>query len=115
MKNRNDFSRRANYCMEIQGELSNKANYHSKNRTNQNNRCHKNMGKFCQNIVSSEISLKSHKNQEFCQNLVALLLHNTVITLKKMILERTNLVLLTLAQGSINIESMSEIHFKLCP
>ena len=63
----------------------------------------------------SEISLKAMKSQEFRQNSVAILLHNIVITLKKMNIRETKLVLLTLAQGSINIESMSEIDFRLCP
>ena len=34
-----------------------------------------------------------------------------LITLKKLILEQTNPVLVTLVQGSINIESMSKINF----
>ena len=38
---------------------SRKANYHSKNHTDENNRCHKNAGKFRQNIVSSKISVKA--------------------------------------------------------
>ena len=60
-KNHSDFSRRANYHAEIWGESSSKANYHLKNRADQNNRCHENAGKVRWNIVSSEISLKSHK------------------------------------------------------
>ena len=47
----------ANY----QDESSSKAVYHSKNRADQNNRCHESAGKFRRNIVSSEISLKSHE------------------------------------------------------
>ena len=65
----------ANYCSKIRGESLSKANYHSKNCTDQNNRCHENAGKFRQNIVSSDISSKS---QEFRRNSFALLLHNTV-------------------------------------
>ena len=60
-KNRNDFSRGANYHSKIRGESSSKASYHSKNRADQNNRCHENAGKFRRNIVSSEISSKSHE------------------------------------------------------
>ena len=59
----------------FRGESPSKANYHSKNRADQNNRCHENAGKFRRNIVSSEISSKS---QEFRRNSFALLLHNTV-------------------------------------
>ena len=61
MKNRSDFSRGANYRVEIWDESSSKANYHSKNRVDQSNRCHENVGKFRRNIVSSEISSKSHE------------------------------------------------------
>ena len=39
-KNRSDFLRGANYCLKIWGESSSKANYHSKNCADQNNRCH---------------------------------------------------------------------------
>ena len=60
-KNHSDFSRGANYHSKIRGESSSKAHYHSKNRADQNNRCHENAGKFRQNIVSSEISSKSHE------------------------------------------------------
>ena len=60
-KNRNDFSEGANYRSKIHGESSRDANYRSKNRANQNNRCHENAGKFRRNIVSSEISSKSHE------------------------------------------------------
>ena len=78
-KNRDDFSSGANYRSKIGGESSSKANYHPKNRADQNNRCHENAGKFHRNIVSSEISSKSHeKSQEFRRNSFALLLHNTV-------------------------------------
>ena len=59
----------------FRGESPSKANYHSKNRADQNNRCHENAGKFRRNIVSSKISSKS---QEFHRNSFALLLHNTV-------------------------------------
>ena len=47
------FSEGANYRSKIHGELSRDANYRSKKRANQNNRCHENAGKFCRNIVSS--------------------------------------------------------------
>ena len=60
-KNRNDFSEGANYRSKIHGESSRDADYRSKNRANQNNRCHENAGKFRRNIVSSEISSKSHE------------------------------------------------------
>ena len=60
-KNRNDFSRGANHCLKIQGESASKVNYHSKNRVDQNNRCHENAGTFRLNIISSEISSKSHE------------------------------------------------------
>ena len=36
-------------------------NYRSKIRVDQNNRCQENAGKFCRNIISSEISSKSPK------------------------------------------------------
>ena len=61
LKNRSDFSRGANLHAKIQDESLSKANHRSKNRTDQNNRCHKNAGKFHPNIVSSEISSKSHE------------------------------------------------------
>ena len=60
-KSRSDFSRGANHRVKIQDESSSKANYHSKNCVDQNNRCHKNVGKLHQNIVSSKISSKSHE------------------------------------------------------
>ena len=60
-KNPNDFSEGVNYRSKIRGESSREANYHSKNRADQNNRCHENAGKFRRNIVSSEISSKSHE------------------------------------------------------
>ena len=60
-KNHSDFSRGAYYRSKICGDSSSKANYHLKNRADQNNRCHENAGKFPRNIVSSEMSLKSHK------------------------------------------------------
>ena len=59
----------ANYRAKIRDESSSKANYHSRNRADQNNRCHKNAGKFLR---------KASKSQEFRQNSFALLLHNTV-------------------------------------
>ena len=52
-----------------------KANYQSKNRANQDNRSHQNVGKFRRNIVLSETSSKS---QKLNRNSFALLLHNTV-------------------------------------
>ena len=42
------FSEGANYRSKIHGELSRDANYCLKNRANQNNRCHENVGKFRQ-------------------------------------------------------------------
>ena len=42
-------------------------------------RCHKNAGKFPRNIVWSEISSESQEKQEFHQNWLALLFHNTVL------------------------------------
>ena len=60
-KNCSDFARGVNYRSKVRGESSRKANYHSKNRADQNNRCQENAGKFHRNIVSSEISLKCHK------------------------------------------------------
>ena len=47
-----------------------------------------------------------------CRNLARSGLNRFYLTtLKKCILEQTNPVLVTLVQGSINIESMSEIDF----
>ena len=53
------FEKPKKYC-KIPAKI-NKENYRSKNRADQNNRCHENVGKFCRNIVSSEISSKSHE------------------------------------------------------
>ena len=39
-------ARGANYRTKIRDESSSKANYHSKNRADQSNRCHENAGKF---------------------------------------------------------------------
>ena len=38
----------------FRSESLSKANYHSKNRVDQNNRCHKNAGKFRRNIISTK-------------------------------------------------------------
>ena len=72
MKNRSDFLRGANFCAKIQGESSSKVNYLSKNRADQNNRCHENAGKFRQNIVSRKISSKSHKKPEILSKFVCI-------------------------------------------
>ena len=64
-----------NYRLKIQGESSSKANNHSKNRADQNDRCHENVGKFRRYIVSSEISSKS---PEFHGNSFASLLYHAV-------------------------------------
>ena len=77
-KSRSDFSRGANYRAKIRDESSSKANYHAKNHADQNSRCHENAGRFRWNIVSSEISWKAMKSQEFRLNSFALLLHSTV-------------------------------------
>jgi len=60
-KNCGEFSEGVNYHSKMRNELSRTANYHSKIHAAQNNRHHKNVGKFPQNIVSSEISLKSQE------------------------------------------------------
>ena len=75
-KSLSNFLRGANYRSKIRGESSSKANYHSKNHTDQNNRCHTNAGKLRQNIVSRKTSSKS---QEFGQNSFVVLLDNTVV------------------------------------
>ena len=64
MKNRSDFLRGVNYPLKIRGESLSKANYHSKNRADQNNRCNENVGKTWW-YVSHTSQLKCYYDQNF--------------------------------------------------
>ena len=83
--NCSNFSGGANYRSKIHGELSRTANYCSKIHADQNNRHHKNPGKFHRNIVSSKNA------SEFRRNSFALLLHNTVTLAFRAGYEQSNL------------------------
>ena len=74
-----EFSGTMNYHLQICDKLSCTMNYCLKICTGLNSSWHKNAGKFPQNIVWSEISSESQEKQEFHQNWLALLFHNTVL------------------------------------
>jgi len=79
-KNRSDFLGGANYYLKIHGKSPRIANYSSKNCADQNNRCHENVGKFCEILFQAKFLRKAPKSQEFRRNSFALPLHNTVIS-----------------------------------
>ena len=78
-KNHRKFSGGANYHSKVQNKLSCTANYRSKSARSGTTGVTKMRGNFLEILFQAKFLPKAKKSQEFCQNLFALLLHNTVI------------------------------------